>query len=512
MHRKKNYNCLFNHELLSLFTSQSPYQTYRENVRDNQVTGYVKELEGTQVDVLMCCPLAWRTILWESQIDRRWQEEAPFEHEPLPEDDWKYNQKAYYRARRYMLQKKDPVGLTLQAAREIGIDFFISYRMNDNHYLYDKQLPTHGSFWRNHPQYWIEPEGSGTPFNYMINEVRDYYFGLLRELAENYDIDGLELDFQRHPRFFPDNRVAEGIPVMNEFIRQVRLMLNEIGDNRGKYLQLCVRVPERLSAGLKAGLDVEAWDREQLVDMINISSSFKTTLEIGIEEFKSRIEHARIYGELHFVVHTGESRSVLGYVNNISRKTTREIYETAALNYWNRGVDGLSFFNFNYTRDHSFHEARRKEFPGKEPPFQLLRTICDREYLGRQQQHYYIGTGYGTFPANDEAAFTVRLETEGIFTQLKRAVLRVETFRETLRVPVEAEFDGIPLKEIVGSGELFPPFSIEGLPTPEKVRYFELPLHLAKAGAHGVRLFNVTYPDPYKRITFVSAEIALYTC
>ncbi|MGG1516542.1 hypothetical protein ABE504_14080 [Paenibacillus oryzisoli] len=508
---KKNYKCLFNHELLSLFTTQTPYQTYRDNVKDDQVTGYVKELAGTQVDVLMCCPLAWRTILWDSQVDRRWREEAPFEQEPLPEDDWKYNQKAYYRARRYMLQKKDPVGMTLQAAREIGIDFFISFRMNDNHYLYEKHLPTHGSFWRDHPQYWLEPQGSGSPFNYLVPEVRDYYYGLLRELAENYDIDGLELDFQRHPRFFLESQVSEGIAIMNAFVSQIRLLLDEIGERRDKYLQLCVRVPERLAACLKAGLDVEAWDRAQLIDMINLSSSFKTTLEIGIEEFKARVVHARIYGELHFVVNTGESRSVLGYVNNISRKTTQEIYETTALNYWRRGVDGLSFFNFNYTRDHSFNEARRKEFPGKEPPFHILRTICDQEHLSQQAQHYFIGTGYGTFPANDQVTFNVRLETEGIFAKIQRAVIRVETFRETSRVPVHVEFDGVPLQPIVGSGELYTPFSTEGLPTPEKVRYFDLPLQLLETGNHQIHLFNATYPDPYKRLTFVSAEIAIYT-
>ncbi|MCU6792577.1 hypothetical protein OB236_10625 [Paenibacillus sp. WQ 127069] len=498
----KRYKCLYNHELLSLFTTQTPYQTYDENVTDEQVIGYVKELEGTQVDALMCCPQSWRTNLWYSEIDRRWQDEAPYEKEPLPEANWSYNDKAYFRTRRYMLQHKDPVALSLQTAREIGVDFFIAYRMNDHHYVKLKHAQTHGSFWRSHPEYLLEPTGSA--FNYLVPEVRDYYFSLLKELAENYDIDGMELDLMRSPRYFPDNQIAEGTLVMNEFIRRIRSMLNDIGESRGKHLSLSVRVPHRIAEGLKVGLDTEAWDREGLVDMVNISSYFKTTLEIGIEEYKSRIKNALIYGELHFVTNTGSSRSALGYSNNINRKTTKEIYETAALQYWKRGVDGISFFNYGYTRDHGFHEPRRKEYPGKEPQFSTLNTICDIKYLEQLPQHYLIGTNFGTFPADQEVSFKVHLVQEGKFSH---AVLRLETDTDTARLPLTAQFNGVILQEKLMTGELFTPFSLECLPPQERLRYYELPLELIKQGDNQIRLAN---NDPYKKATFVGTEIALY--
>ena len=60
---KPPYRCLYNHEMLILFTSQTPYQTYREPVHDDQVRGCVAELAGTGVDALMCCPTAWRAVL-----------------------------------------------------------------------------------------------------------------------------------------------------------------------------------------------------------------------------------------------------------------------------------------------------------------------------------------------------------------------------------------------------------------------------------------------------------------
>ncbi|MGG1516541.1 hypothetical protein ABE504_14075 [Paenibacillus oryzisoli] len=500
--QKVPYKCLYNHELLILFTTQTPYQRYDDNVTDEQVIGYVKELQGTQVDALMCCPQAWRTNLWYSEIDRRWQDEAPLEREPLPEANWNYNDKAYFRARRYMLQHKDPIALSLKTAREIGIDFFIAYRMNDHHYVKNTQAQTHGSFWRNHPEYWLEP--SGAAFNYLVPEVRDYYFSLLKELAENYDIDGMELDFMRSPRYFPDNQIADGIPIMNEFVARIRLMLDDIGESRGKKLSLSVRVPHRPEEAVKIGLDVESWDQEGLIDMVNVSSYFRTSLEIGIEDYKRRISNARIYGELHFITNIGSSRSSLGYANNINRKTTREIYETAALQYWRRGVDGISFFNFAYTRDHGFHEPRRKEFPGKEPSFDILNTICELSHLERQPQHYFIGTGYGTFPADQEKTFDMYIVPEGRFSS---GMLRVETDTDTARLPLIANFNGVKLQEKVETGELFAPFSLECLPPQERVRYFELPTELVKSGDNVVHLTN---NDPYKKATFVGVEVALY--
>jgi uncharacterized lipoprotein YddW (UPF0748 family) len=47
----------------------------------------------------------------------------------------------------------------------------------------------------------------------MIPEVRDYYFSILRELCTNYDVDGVELDFQRYPKFF-GRRSGRGHGVM----------------------------------------------------------------------------------------------------------------------------------------------------------------------------------------------------------------------------------------------------------------------------------------------------------
>ena len=73
MHTMK-HRCLFNHELLIIGTSQTPFQSYEEDITDDQVRGLILELKDTAVDTIMCCPTAWRRNLWFSDVDRHWQE------------------------------------------------------------------------------------------------------------------------------------------------------------------------------------------------------------------------------------------------------------------------------------------------------------------------------------------------------------------------------------------------------------------------------------------------------
>ncbi|MDX9978441.1 MAG: hypothetical protein RBU25_00205 [Lentisphaeria bacterium] len=506
--------CLYNHELLILFTSQSPYQSYREDVGDAQATGFVEELAGTAVDTLMCCPQAWMTPLWPSAIDPKWRDEAPGQTEPPAEADRTYFEKAYWRMRRYMLQGKDPVALSLAAARRIGIDFFLSYRMNEIHYVRYPDCPTHSRFWREHPEWRLHPGPAGAPLNYLVPEVRARYLAILAELAERYDLDGLELDFMRHPTLFPSGREAEGIPVLTGFVRAVRAMLDRVGAARGRRLPLGVRVPRSPALALAAGMDVPAWDREGLVDMVNASPHFRHILGVDIAGYKAALRHARVYGEMHFNTRAGATPN--GYCNNINRRTTPRLYETAALHFLDQGADGLSFFNFAYTRDHSFAEPRRRGYPGVEPPFAVLRSILDEDHLRRQPKHYFLGPDLGELPIRLSSPSPAREVTlpvadrlgEGDFAE---AVLRLEADSPIQVFDFAVTLNGRELVPIPGSGELFRPFSTEALPPPENLRFYAVPLDALRHGANRVAVANRTCGEyALGQAVITGLELALY--
>ena len=71
--------------------------------------------------------------------------------------------------------------------------------------------------------------GGGTRWsavNYTHPLVRDRTVGWFGEVAENYDVDGVELDFFRHPVFFASTlhgRDAHGrVRAMSSVVRRIR--------------------------------------------------------------------------------------------------------------------------------------------------------------------------------------------------------------------------------------------------------------------------------------------------
>ena len=501
--------CLYNHELLILFTSETPYQSYREPVSEAQARGYVQELADTQIDALMCCPTAWRAVLWPSDVDPRWREEDADRVAPASPCEMKYSEKAYWRVQQYMVTGADPVRVTRDSARDIGLTFFFSYRMNDHHHLWNRDCPTHDRFWREHPEFQMNPE-RGSYFNYLHPEVRAYYLALLTELVERYDPEGFELDFMRSPSFFPASRVEEGTALMTEFVRDVRAMLDR---NRGTGPRklLSVRVPRTLDECAKVGLDVLGWDQTKLVDMVNVSSYFISTHEIDIEDFRDQLEHAKIYGEMHFITDTGRVHPS-GYRNNYSQKTTREQYETLAYEYWQRGVDGLSLFNFSYCREHHFGEPRRRGFPGVAPPFDMLDAACAPEQLGPRAKHYFINSNFDKLPISLglECSASVDFDLHADPAAFQDAMLRVEMAETAWGMAFDVALNGQVLEASPYVGELFTPFTRESLPDHFNVENYRVPPALVRAGRNVITITRrgesaISSPLVCRRL-----ELALY--
>ena len=501
--------CLYNHEMLILFTSETPYQSYRDPVGDAQVRGYVQELAGTPVDALMCCPTAWRAVLWPSAVDPRWREEDAGRTPPAGPCDLKYYEKAYWRVQQYMTTGADPVRLTRETARDIGLTFFFSYRMNDHHHLWARDCPTHERFWREHPEFQISPD-RGSYLNYLHPEVRAYYLSLLTELVERYDPEGLELDFMRSPHFFPAGHVAEGTAAMTAFVREARAMLDR---NRGAGTRklLSVRVPRTLPDCRTAGLDVVGWDQARLVDMVNVSSYFISTHEIDIEGFRAALTHARIYGEMHFITDTGRVHPS-GYRNNYSQKTTREQYETLAYEYWARGVDGLSLFNFSYCREHQFGEPRRRGFPGVEPPFDMLHAACAPEQLGSRPKHYFINSSFDQLPVSLglESSVSINLDLHADSATFRDALLRVEMQETAWGMAFDVALNGQTLTASPYVGELFAPFTRESLPDARNVENYRVPQGLVRSGRNVITITRRLRSAISNPLVCRRLELALY--
>ena len=70
--------------------------------------------------------------------------------------------------------------------------------------------------------------------------------GVICELFERFDIDGVELDFMRHPTFFPLKYGYANRHLMTDLVRHVKRRMADVSKDRGRRLDLAVRVPPTL--------------------------------------------------------------------------------------------------------------------------------------------------------------------------------------------------------------------------------------------------------------------------
>ena len=89
----------------------------------------------------------------------------------------------------------DWVGELVKECRKRNLEVFWNYRVNDVDYSGSKENAAK----KEHPDWVLQSWKWGTRdadlWNYAVPGVREHHLAILRELAENYDWDGIQLDF-----------------------------------------------------------------------------------------------------------------------------------------------------------------------------------------------------------------------------------------------------------------------------------------------------------------------------
>jgi hypothetical protein len=305
---------------------------------------------------------------------------------------------------RWVLAGGDLVARFIQQCRKRSVTPFISLRLNDGHHKEwatskrgDKISAGAGQglcrFYCEHPEYRIGPsltDWMQRVQNWAIPAVRDYKLAFIRELCENYDLDGFELDFMRNYSLFQLDKTTsqERRAIITGFVRQVRELLDRTARS-GRRRWLCARVPCYLTALDALGLDLPALEAAGL-DMVNVSASYFTLQQSDFAAIRQMVPQTASYMEMCHSIWNGP-RVAKGYDGFLFRRATPEQYYTTAHLAYARGAAGMSLFNFVYYREHG--GAGRGPFD--EPPFQVLQRLGDPAWLARQPQHYYLASGWG---------------------------------------------------------------------------------------------------------------------
>ena len=389
---KPDFKILFNNDTTNTLTCISPYHKKGQPFSDTVLQGAVDETIDIGIDVHLIKPTMGWTPWWPSKV-------YPIaEHAKWLKDTYNKGISSY---EKYTLNGGDIIGTFVDRCHEKGMKAFISYRMNDGHHILRKKEYINNpyieferetavcKFYTENPQYILGPD----PFvkdnaymaarvqNWIHPEVRQYKFDLIEEICQNYDIDGLELDFMRHPHFFRIDQTTrqQRVDIMTDFIKSIRTLLDQTQRN-GQYRWLSVRVPFRVKDADRVGIDFPA-AVDAGVDMANLSCHYVTEQQHDLARIKQMIPATPVYLE---VTHVSNLFSWSGQSGNIWRLTSDQEFYTAAHLAYARGADGVSAFNFVYYRHESIIENI------SEPPFYVFEKLRDKDWIARQPQLYFL--------------------------------------------------------------------------------------------------------------------------
>ena len=183
--------------------------------------------------------------------------------------------------RRLLEAETDPLTLTIEACRERSVPIVASYRMNAEDF-YHGELDTY-DFGRQHKDLRIPDRNCLDPAH---PEVFQHRMEMFAEVANNYDIDGIEFDFRRWCCMISEPH--KNHTVLTRMVAETRKMLDEAAQRKGRQkLLLGARVGPMLDGPFNKedfpgasygpptnqsctdlGLDVRTWVQEGLVDYL----------------------------------------------------------------------------------------------------------------------------------------------------------------------------------------------------------------------------------------------------
>lgn len=251
---------------------------------------------------------------------------------------------------------KDTLEIMIAACRPKGIEIFYSNRMNDVHDSYTPAI--RNNIRVQHPEWSLSTQAEGAKFqypdvrsswtawNFEVPEIRRLTVDAMREVCRSYDVDGIELDFLRHPVYFPETMRFESVgrknvDLMTDMIGEIRQVTEEEGLRRGRPILLAARIPEDEPLSLGIGLDVRTWLDEGLVDVLSAGRWQEFTIPISsISELAHR-HKVPIYPLINSFFKGKDSH----WPSDANLFSDPSVWRGDAMNLFAEGADGIYMFN-----------------------------------------------------------------------------------------------------------------------------------------------------------------------
>lgn len=248
----------------------------------------------------------------------------------------------------FVRQGLDTYKIWLERLRYNNISPWISIRMNDIHSNDDEENFLHSSFYQKNKNMRRASHRTNSDYfdnalDYSFPEVREHNLSLIHEVSELYDFDGLEIDWMREAYLFRAGGEYDGIGILNDFMNQVRAILDNAEKTRGHKIKICVRVPQSPEIALRFGLDVLTWVKSGLVDIVVPTARWATTdNDMPIDFWKRLLAGTGVMLAAGLEILLEATRAQPQYFQVNSIETARG----SAVSYLGMGAERIYLYNY----------------------------------------------------------------------------------------------------------------------------------------------------------------------
>ncbi|MFV1968240.1 MAG: exo-alpha-sialidase, partial [Pirellulaceae bacterium] len=254
-------------------------------------------------------------------------------------------------------QGADPLQVMIDACRAKGIEIIFTIRVNDIHDNFWNEMI---SQWKkDHPEMLMgkpadkakypssDPRHVWTYADFAHQEVRDRMVTIVRDVLDRYNVDGIDLDFLRHPAFFKESLIfepatEEHLEMLTDMVRKIRSEVLAASERKKKPVLLSVRVLPTLELNRRFGFDAEQWIKQGLVDFIAVGGGYDPLTMPA----KDMIDRGHAAGVPVYVCLSCSGFSNAANVTSHTRIGNHaESWRAAAANAWLAGADGIQTFN-----------------------------------------------------------------------------------------------------------------------------------------------------------------------
>ncbi len=198
----------------------------------------------------------------------------------------------------FVTKNIDMYSVWIDTLKQIGINPWISIRMNDRHGNDNVPELRKSSYVDKCPQYQVSSYRSfagefDACFDYSHKEVRNVVLSYIDEMLGRYDVYGLELDMTREMIFFRPGFEAQGKLIMKNLIDDIYGILDKYGKKYGHKIKLSIMVPPEPADSIERGVDILSFADK--IDNITIIGRWVTTCtDMPIELWKRLLSNTDI--------------------------------------------------------------------------------------------------------------------------------------------------------------------------------------------------------------------------